>query len=73
MPRIDTTDHRSRWRFKCPECDSENWRCNDGNFECRRCGSTSEELRDGKTGEVVPREAFEFVGPESAHKAAYRR
>lgn len=71
MHRIDTTDRTQRWRYQCPECDSRDWRANNGAFGCRRCGATLEGLVDAKTGEFVPRECIEFVGPESSWKAPY--
>ena len=66
--RIDTSDPKQRWRYECPECDSENWRAHNGTFGCRRCGATTTALVDTKTGELVDRDQFEFVGEEANHK-----
>lgn len=71
MPQIKTWNDSAKWRYKCPECRSTYWRVHDGTFGCRHCGQTVEALLDGKTGELVPREDFEFVGPEAGEKAAY--
>lgn len=72
VPRIDTADETQRWRYKCPECGSEYWRCNDGSFRCRSCKTNLDRLADAVSGETVPREDFEFIGPHANHKAAYR-
>jgi len=71
MPQVDTWDDLQRWRYKCPHCESTNWRVHDGTFGCRRCGATVAALIDGASGERVPREEFDFVGPEAGEKAAY--
>lgn len=70
MHRIDTTDTTARWRYKCPECRSTDWRVNNGSFGCRACSALLHALLDDKTGDRVPREQIEFVGPEAA-KGAY--
>jgi len=69
--RIDATDETERWRYRCPECGSTDWRANNGAFGCRRCGETLSGLEDTASGEVIPRERIEFVGPESSWKAPY--
>jgi hypothetical protein len=71
MPRINTQDETDRWQYKCPKCRSEYWRCNDGTFRCRACGATVTELFDAARGEFIPRERFEFVGPDADHKGAF--
>lgn len=71
MHRIDTTDPTDRWRYRCPECGSTDWRADDGKFGCRNCGRTLAALEDRRTGERVARERIEFVGPESSWKAPY--
>lgn len=69
MVQIDTTDPRQKWRFKCPECESTNWRVHNGTFGCRHCRATLDGLVDDATGELVPRDGFEFVGPQANHKS----
>lgn len=71
MHRIDTTDKSQQWQYRCPECGSRDWRVNNGNFDCRRCGAKPDGLEDASTGEFIPREEIEFVGPESSWKAPY--
>jgi ribosomal protein L37AE/L43A len=71
MPRIHEQADRERWRYKCPECRSEDWRVHDGTFGCRRCGETLDELIDAKTGETVHRREFEFIGPNADHKGEF--
>lgn len=71
MRRIDTTDKTQRWAYQCPECSSTNWRANNGNFDCKRCGAKPRGLVDAASGEFIPREQIEFVGPESSWKAPY--
>lgn len=71
MHRIETTDKSAHWRYCCPECDSTNWRANNGAFGCRSCGNRLSGLKDKKTGKFIPREQIEFVGPESSWKAPY--
>lgn len=66
---IDTSDPRQRWRFRCPECNSSNWRVHNGTFGCRNCRSTTTGLVDKKTDERVGRDDLEFVGPETNHKS----
>jgi protein-arginine kinase activator protein McsA len=66
--RIDTSVAQHRWRFKCPECKSTNWRAHNGTFGCRSCDTTLTELLDAKTGEVLSRDEIEFVGPHANHK-----
>lgn len=67
--RIDTRHPEQRWRLKCPECESTNWRAHNGTFGCRRCHATVSELYDEVEDRLVTREEIEFVGPESTHKA----
>lgn len=67
--RIDTRNPQERWRLKCPECRSTNWRCHNSTFGCRSCLSTVTELYDAQEDTLVSREDVEFVGPESSHKA----
>jgi len=43
----------------------------DDTHTCRRCGETLSGLEDTASGEVIPRERIEFVGPESSWKAPY--
>jgi len=71
MPRVDVTEESQRWQFCCPECDSVNWRCNDGTFQCLSCGEVLTELRDRTNDERIPRSQFEFVGPHANWKAKY--
>jgi hypothetical protein len=71
VPQIDTTDPTDRWRYRCPECNSTDWRADDGRFGCRACGASTPALEDRATGERIPREDIEFVGPESSWKAPY--
>ena len=66
--RIDTSDPKQRWRYECPECESENWRAHNGTFGCRRCGTTTTALVDTTTDKLVERDEFEFVGEEVNHK-----
>lgn len=60
--KVDTTDPRQKWRFKCPECSSTNWRVHNGTFGCRSCRATVNGLVDDATGEFRSREWFDFVG-----------
>lgn len=46
MHRIDTTLDQDRWRYKCIECGSTDWRVHDGTIGCRRCGVTLRALLD---------------------------
>jgi ribosomal protein L37AE/L43A len=71
MHRIDTTDHSQRWRYECPECESNDWRANNGNFDCRACGAKPAGLIDTKEAEFIPRQEIVFIGPESSWKAPY--
>lgn len=71
MVQIDTTDVRQRWRLKCPECGSENWRCNDGSFTCRSCDTKLDGLHDAKTDQFLERDQIQFVGPHANWKAKY--
>lgn len=71
MHRINTAVPAERWRYKCPECNSEHWRCNDGSFTCRHCDTKTFGLIDDKTGEFVPRDEIQFVGPHANWKAKY--
>lgn len=66
--RIDTRDSEGRWRLKCPECRSTNWRAHNGTFGCRRCHATVTELYDAEERRLVSRDEIEFVGPEASHK-----
>lgn len=72
MPRIDTSKDRECWQFACPECGSRNWVANDGTFHCKGHSGTIQGLVDKATGEFVPRENIEFVGPEASWKAPYK-
>jgi ribosomal protein L37AE/L43A len=69
--RIDTTKETDTWGYCCPECGSENWRAIDGSFECRGCNSNLGGLEHKPSGEVIPRERIEFVGPHASWKAPY--
>lgn len=71
MPRIDTTVDRDRWRYKCPNCHSTDWRIHNGTIGCRHCGGTMQTLLDAKTGEEIRREDIELLGPSADHKAAF--
>lgn len=65
MFRIETGDATAKWRFKCPECRSTDWRVTNGRFSCRACGTLLQTILDDKTGKRVPREQIEFVGREA--------
>lgn len=67
--RIDTTQVVEKWQYKCPECDSTNWRCHNATLGCRACDTTIHGLVDDSTGEFIPREEIEFVGPYANDKA----
>ena len=72
MYRIDTTNTREKWRWACPSPKRHaNWRVTDGMFECRSCGETYDELVNQETGERVPREKIEFVGPDADSKGQF--
>jgi len=71
MHRIDTTVDRERWRYKCIECGSTDWRVHDGTIGCRRCGVTLRALLDAKTGKRVRREELELLGPDADHKVKF--
>jgi len=69
MYRIETYDEKNRWRWACPHPKRHrDWRVVDGLFECRGCGETYSELVNLKSGERVPREQIEVVGPHAGHK-----
>lgn len=70
MIRIHTADAVARWRFKCPECHSVDWRCHDGTLGCRNCSWIGTQLFDDKRGVLVDREEIEFVG-KGAEKATF--
>jgi len=72
MHRVDTTDSDDKWRFACPApARHRSWRVVDGRFECRACNQTYAELVDTKTGERVPRDQLEVVGPHADSKGAF--
>ena len=74
MVRINTTDPRHKWQWGCPAPDRHrNWRVCDGVFECRTCGETYRCLVNLETGEKVPREEIELVGPEADHQGEFGR
>lgn len=74
MHRIDATDADAKWRWACPDpARHRDWRVVDGLFECRSCGQTYRELVNLKTGERVPREEIEVVGPHADHKGKFGR
>ena len=74
MNRIDTRDTAEKWRWACPHPKRHrDWRVTDGRFECRSCCETYRELVNLETGEHVPREHIEFVGPEADSKGAFGR
>ena len=62
--RIDTRDVKAKWQFTCPSpARHSDWRVTNGHFECRSCEQTYKKLYDQVSGEKVPREEIEFVGP----------
>lgn len=65
---IDTTNPRERWRFKCPECGSTNWRVHNGTFGCRGCHATVDGLIEEAKDVFRPRDWFEFRGPYADEK-----
>jgi hypothetical protein len=72
MPRIDTHDKTKKWRYTCPSpARHHNWRVVDGLIECRSCGETYSALVDTETGERIPREDLEIVGPHADSKLAF--
>ena len=71
MPRIDLTKARDYWGYGCPDCESSDWRANNGSFGCRACGAKSGGLVDLSTGEYIPRSEIEFVGTHASWKAPY--
>lgn len=72
MYRIDTTNEREKWPWVCPTPhEHRDWRVVDGLFECRSCGECFGSLRNLKTGEEIPRERIEIVGPDADHKGAF--
>jgi len=72
--RIVTTDSSQKWEWACPHPDRHrNWRVTNGLFECRQCKKTYTHLVRLKTGERVPREQIELVGPESDHQGQFGR
>lgn len=74
MHRIDTTTPDQKWRYACPApARHRSWRVVDGLFECRACGETYRVLVDTKTGDRVPRESMEIVGPHADSKGAFGR
>jgi len=73
MYRIITTDPSKKWQWACPDAEHRDWRVVDGLFECRSCGCTYRHLRNLSTGELVPREEIELVGPESDHQGQFGR
>jgi|GEM_PF-2555319 len=66
---IDTTIPAAKWRFRCPECNSVDWRVHNGTIGCRGCDTTVGGLIDTKDDEYVSRSDLEFVGPEANHKS----
>lgn len=66
---IDTTNPAEKWRWKCPECGSTNWRAHNGTIGCRKCDATVTGLVNDSTEEYVERAELEFVGPQANHKA----
>ena len=72
MLRVDVTKKREHWKLRCGECGSQNWRCNDGTFECLACGTAGlPGLEHASSGEFIKRTDIEFVGGESNWKAKY--
>ena len=71
MHRIDTTDATARWEWACPAPQRHrDWRVVDGLIQCRSCGETYRELVNLASGEIVPREEIEVVGPGADAKLA---
>ena len=74
MHRINTTDPSAKWQWACPTDDAHRaWRVVNGRFECRACSETYRHLRNLETGEKVPREEIELVGPEADHQGEFGR
>lgn len=74
MPRIDTTDTLQKWRYACPSPKRHSdWRVVDGVFECRSCNKLYKCLVDKKTEEKIPREKFDFCGPDADSKGQFGR
>ena len=72
MYRIETGTPRKKWRWVCPtQYEHTNWRVVDGLFECRQCQETFNRLRNIRTGEEIPREQIEVVGPDADHKGEF--
>lgn len=74
MRRIDTSESDQKWRYGCPAPERHrDWRVVDGLFECRSCCETFGELVDLETGERIPRESVEIVGPHADHQGQFGR
>lgn len=71
MYRVDTTQETERWAFGCPADGHRHWRAVDGHFQCLTCDDLYDSLRHLPSGELVPREEIELVGPHADHMAAF--
>lgn len=71
MRRIDSRDKTKRWQYGCPAEEHRHWRVVDGVFECRQCQELFHEIKDLRSGELVPRDEIEMVGPHASHKGKF--
>lgn len=67
--QIDTADAQQKWRFKCPESAPTILYVHNGTFGCRHCRATVDGLVDDPTGEIIPTDTSDFVGPQANHKS----